>query len=362
MIKTIFPSKDATLYQASESVNTGYDEILEITKNISSSFGAIAVSRPVIQFDISTVSASLSAQGIHTGSASGSLKYFLKVFASEEKDVPAEYALSFHTLQGSWIMGSGRSTHLPVTTNGIGWKYRDGSVGATSWSSPGGTFLISGLGAIAEQTFANVSGDIEVDITSMVENWNNGTRPNYGILIKRSGSQETNSTEYGSLCYYSKNTHTIYSPRIEARYDDANHIITEEAGSVITLADEITIEPRIQPTYKQGTVERLFVDVNKKFGARSQAGTVGTIHTYFLPQSSSYAIIDNATGEYVYKHDQDATYVGRTGTAQNYFDFDTNGLFPDRYYGIEFKVNHYDGTNVIATRYYQPTVYFKVVK
>ena len=362
MIKTIFPSKDATLYQASESVNTGYDEILEITKNISGSFGALAVSRPVIQFDISTVSASLSAQGIHTGSTVGNLKYFLKIFASEEVDVPAEYKLSLHTLENSWVMGSGRSTHHPVTTNGIGWKYRDGSVGATAWSSPGGTFSTSGLGATAIKSFANVSGDIEVDITSMVENWNNGTRPNYGILIKRSGSQETNSTEYGSLYYYSKNTHTIYSPRIEARYDDAAHTITGASGSVITITDEIKIEPRIQPTYKQGTVERIFIDVHKKFGARSQAGVVGTAHTHYLPQSSSYAIIDNATGEYVYKHDQDATYVGRTGTAQNYFDFDTSGLFPDRYYGIEFKVNHYDGTAVVATRYYQPTVYFKVVK
>lgn len=360
MIKTIFPSKDATLFQASESMNTGYDEILEISKHISSSFGALAVTRPIIQFDFSTVSASLSAQAIHTSSDSGNLKYFFKAFASEEVDVPAEYKLSLHILTEGWVMGSGRSTHNPITTNGARWKYT-GMGGHDMWNSIGGSHSTASA-ASAEQSFANVSGDIEIDITTIVENWNNGTRVNNGLILKRSGSQESDSTEYGSLYYYSKNTHTIYSPRIEARYDDASHTISGVSGSEATLTDEINIEPRLQPTYKQGTVERIFVDVHKKFGARSQAGVVGFPHTHYLPPSSSYAVIDNATGEYVYKHDQVATYVGRTGTAQNYFDFDTAGLFPDRYYGIEIKVNHYDGTNVIATRYYQPSVYFKVVK
>jgi len=361
MIKTIFPSKDATLYQASESVNTGYDEILEVSKHISSSFGSLAVTRPVLQFDLSTISASLSAQSIHTGSDVGNLKYFLKVFASEEVDVPAEYKLSIHTISENWEMGSGRSTHNPITTNGVGWKYRKGETAAITWSTPGGVYSTNVTG-IAEQSFANVSVDIEIDVTHIVDSWNNGTHVNNGLLLKRSGSQESDSTEYGSLYYYSKNTHTIYSPRIEARYDDASHTMSGVSGSEATLSDEINIEPRLQPTYKQGTVERIFVDVHKKFGARSQAGVVGFPHTHYLPPSSSYAVIDNATGEYVYKHDQVATYVGRTGTAQNYFDFDTAGLFPDRYYGIEIKVNHYDGTNVIATRYYQPSVYFKVVK
>ena len=75
MIKTIFPSKDATLYEHTASMNTGLDPILEIRKDISGSGGDLMRSRAVIQFDTSTISASLSEQGINTGTDSGSLKY-----------------------------------------------------------------------------------------------------------------------------------------------------------------------------------------------------------------------------------------------------------------------------------------------
>ena len=48
-----FAQKDSTLYegQATQSVNTGLDEILEVRKEIDDSGQTINVSRIVIQFD-----------------------------------------------------------------------------------------------------------------------------------------------------------------------------------------------------------------------------------------------------------------------------------------------------------------------
>ena len=45
MIKTLFPTQDASLYEASESLNTGNDELLEVMKSVSGSYGALARSR-----------------------------------------------------------------------------------------------------------------------------------------------------------------------------------------------------------------------------------------------------------------------------------------------------------------------------
>ena len=44
----IFPEADTTLYQATGSGNTGIDEILEVTKTMSTSGGNVKVSRVLI--------------------------------------------------------------------------------------------------------------------------------------------------------------------------------------------------------------------------------------------------------------------------------------------------------------------------
>ena len=361
MIKTLYPIRDTTLYQASESANTSKDEILEISKYVSGSFGPLAVTRPVLQFNTTALSASLAAEGVTTDSATGGLKYFLKLFISKEEDIQRDYSLVVHPLQTPWEGGTGRSTSTPIVTDGCSWKYSDSETAGTEWSPAGGRVFDS-AGYSSVQTFTDVQGDIEVDVTETVERWHTGAINNYGLLIKRSGSQETDSSIQGSLYYYSSNTNTIYSPRIEARYDDASHAFTATSGSTITISDEIDIQPRLRPEYKQNSQERIAIITTQKNGARTQAGSVGSTFRSSLPQSSSYAIIDNATGEYVYKHDQHATYIARTGASEHCIDVDMNGLFPERYYAIEFKVNHYSGTNVIATRYYKSNTVFKVVR
>ena len=55
----IFPESDSTIYQATGSSNTGLDEILEVTKTMSTSGGNIKVSRILIKFDLTAISASM---------------------------------------------------------------------------------------------------------------------------------------------------------------------------------------------------------------------------------------------------------------------------------------------------------------
>ena len=47
-----FADKDATLYQASSSMNTGLDEILEVRKDVSDTGASVNASRILIKFDL----------------------------------------------------------------------------------------------------------------------------------------------------------------------------------------------------------------------------------------------------------------------------------------------------------------------
>ena len=68
------------------------------------------------------------------------------------------------------------------------------------------------------QNLINESPDVNVDVTDMVNMWLKGqsTKGNQGMLIRFSGSQETDSLHFGHLKFFSRNTHTIFSPRIRS--------------------------------------------------------------------------------------------------------------------------------------------------
>ena len=206
MIKTIFPLKDSTLYQSSQSLNAGIDEILDLEKIVSSSGGDLFLSRPIIQFDTTAISSSLAARGIHTGSEVGNLRWYLKMFISEERDINIEHSVKISAVSESWVMGQGRKSNDPITTVGCSWNYTDGLSVGTAWAGgvKGGSTHSADEIPEVTQTFNNVTGDIDVDVTSIVEKWHNGTITNNGFLISRPMNQELNDTEYGKLSYFSK--------------------------------------------------------------------------------------------------------------------------------------------------------------
>ena len=51
-----YATKDTTLYEASQSFNTGLDEILEIRKDMNDSGTVVYVSRALIKFDLTYIS------------------------------------------------------------------------------------------------------------------------------------------------------------------------------------------------------------------------------------------------------------------------------------------------------------------
>ena len=81
-----FADKDATLYEASASMNTGLDEILEIRKDVSDTGAVVDVSRILLKFDLTYISESVQS-GLITNP-----KYYLNLFDAKPSAL------------GQWVM------------------------------------------------------------------------------------------------------------------------------------------------------------------------------------------------------------------------------------------------------------------
>jgi len=359
MIYSIFPSKDATLYEQNGAMNSGIDEILELTKIVSASNTPnIFNTRIAIDFDTTGISASI-ASGEIPSSAGSQPKFYLKLFNVSQDQVPYEYTLAAMPISESWAMGLGRSTNTPVTKNGVSWVYKDIYAVGNEWSEAGGSTYTSSEFVVA-QTHNNTSGDIDMDVTSIITgSWSGGSisHLNNGILITRSGSQETDGVRYGSLKYFSNETHTIYPPRLEAKWDDS--IFT--TGSLIALAsDNISISTtNLQSEYSERAKVRVKLLARELYPTKTYTTTSVSSSPKYIPSSSYYSIIDASTDETIIPYDTSYTKISLDSSG-NYFNIWMDSLLPERLYKIGVRVDHRQYTN--QQEHFTCATLFKVIR
>ena len=126
MIYQIYPKKDTTIYEKINSLNTGLDAILEVSKTLESVLDTNNIPtlqsyapRILMQFDYSDLNTLIDA-GFNTSSIDS--KYELRLYAVQEKQLPTEFTLEVDTISGSWYMGLGRYDCIPYVTSGSSWK------------------------------------------------------------------------------------------------------------------------------------------------------------------------------------------------------------------------------------------------
>jgi hypothetical protein len=346
----IFPSADATLYSDSISQNTGLDEIIEFsTFNSTPSFSYTPqVSRALIQFSDSDLSNAWDLVGESTSSVS------LKLFAANVTGLNKDTTIEVHPVsQSSWNMGTGKRYDNPVTTNGVSWTWSDYS-GSNAWAQTGSTYYLES-GSVSTTVGYYSSPDLTFNITEIARFWSSSAYNNYGIVIKQTGSDEFNTNENTevTLRYYSRDTHTIYPPQLEFKWDD----FTFNTGSLTelnTLPATVALNENPGIFYPE-SVNRFRVNSRPEYpGQIWVTSSVNTIN-YYLPTASYWAIKDLDTNEYVV--DFDSTYTKLSVDASgSYFDVHMNGLEPERYYEILIQTTLNDSTLVFANNYY-----FKVI-
>jgi hypothetical protein len=211
-------------------------EVFSIYGRVSS--GSQELSRMLLKFPISQLSADRSDNILP---ASGKVSYYLRMFNTPtSKTTPRDYSLVVAAVTKDWQEGVGLDLegYKDLTEGNTGANWMSAS-NAQAWANYGGDYL-STADHIYSQSFSSGLGDMELDITPLVEKWIAGTQDNYGVLIKLSASYEASaSMEYVNLdeavvynpkgatkSYYTKrffargSQYFFKRPLLEARWDD----------------------------------------------------------------------------------------------------------------------------------------------
>ena len=376
-IYKIFPTKDTTLYSEFPNTNTGLDEIIEASTYVKDSKGQ--VSRYLIQFSTSEISDIISGK-----TSNGEWTAYLRNFNAVVTGLNLDTQLLFYPAAGVWGMGTGRYGDSPIVTNGSSWNWLDysGSVlwpisgfpayVTASWSGSvegGGNWYTGsnlGLNVTQSQTFtyANTK-DINVDVKSTVETWYSySLNPsdgfdNNGFVVKQTDSNEfvNNPNNQKTFRYFSIDTHTIYPPQLEFRWNDFTFDTGSSTNVVLPQVESFISIYNNAGTYYSQSIPRLRFAAMPKYPDRvfQTASLYST--NYYLPESQSlYAVKDTETNEFVIDFDGDYTRIS-ADTTSSYFDLYCNGLEPERYYTVLVKTT-IGGT----TKVFDNNIMFKVSK
>jgi len=367
-IYKIFPEKSATLYSYYPTINTGLDEILELSTFYSIN-DTNEVSRPIIKFPQDEIN------DVILNKVDGdNYDAYLKLSLANASQIPLNYTIECRPLASDWNMGTGRFSNSPSTTDGASWGYYD-QLGGDVWFVPGqfdtgttGSYQLgSNIGGglwLSDNLYKSVQSfthktplDIELQISNTVKDWYSNSINNYGVILKHSSSIEFTSASKFELKYFSGNTHTIYPPCLEIRWDDSSYFI----GTLPVIDSDLYVTSigNNKSNYQQDSVQRFRVKVRPKYPPRTFSTSSFTYSTvnYALPETSYWSIKDLDTEEIVV--DYDTTYTKLSCDDKgNYFDVYMNGLEPERYYQLLFKTILDTGETIIFDENY----YFKVIR
>jgi hypothetical protein len=364
-IYKIFPTKDATLYSQYPSENTGLDEILEISTINDGS--TLYTSRPLLQFSQTEINDLVSNK------ANGrSWQANLRLFLAYASNIPLNYSIYCYPVAQSWDMGTGHYQDSPIATDGASWGYRtpSGSWTTSSFSTyitasyistqvGGGSWYTgsSTLNPVATQSFDyTTSKDISINVTNAINLFTSGSIPNNGFILKKDTTLEYDINSQFQLRYFSIDTHTIFPPCLEFKWDDYSTVLTGSLSSSI-LTDPnfvLTLSNNVR-AYNINEIKKFRVNSRPKYPTRTFSTSSIYTTNYFLPTSSYWSIRDLDTNEIVVDFDNTYTKISADSDS-NYFTVYMNGLEPERYYKFLIKTI-IDNQTIISDDSY----FFKVI-
>lgn len=363
MYKTIYPISDATIYSQFPSKNTGVDQILTISKQTLGSatlensndvtYNSTYNSRILIKFDLTDISSSVASNKINAATA----QYFLTLRSTEAKNLPFAYDLYAYPVSGGWDNGRGFFNNNPEISTGVSWKYRTSKLVGDLWSTSSynanstGSFTVGGgsnwyTSSVASQSFNHTEPDVRMDVTGIVGKWISGSIANNGFVLKLSDTLEQNLVEFGKIDFFSRETHTIFVPRLEIYWDDydssGNSSVTEIESDQFVLYCK-----NLRESYSDSEKPKIRFGVRNlypEFQYASPYATTGSayLNSKRLPLSSYFQIQDTVTDEVIIPFNVIGTKIN-CDSLGNYIKLDCNSLMSERYYKIVVKSEFEDG-------------------
>ena len=395
---SIFPSKDTTIYSHPDRIhlNTGQDEILELVHEHSTSTGFYYPSRILLKWKDSEIK-DIFTNKLPNPTASYSAS--IELFAAEHKNVSDTYIISASMVSESWEEGTGRWEATPTSSDGATWIFKTTSSitvpGVDTWdalSFLGGTVATGSFFAGGDQNTpnpGNPSGggnwynlyngitevfdkdnrDIDIDVTTAITAISNSYTsnnnsypaaiPNNGFILHKSGRTEQFTASFGELKYFSAETHTIYPPKLTFKWDDSDYhpLITGYPSGNLDGHEMYMTLVNNKKTFQRESKPRFRIAARKRYPDRIFTTSSNFLDEKgYLPTSSYYSIRDAHTDEIVIPFDTEFTKLSADNNGM-YFDLFMEGLQPERYYKILFKISGLNDIQVIDDDYH-----FKIVR
>jgi hypothetical protein len=368
----IFPEKDTFILTKYPAQNTGRDEVLEISNvntiniNTSAQGDLPSVKRSLIQFKTTDIN------NIVNNKISGSaFQSNLKLYLANATISPLDYIIYAYPISGSWNMGTGREADILKTEDGCSWTWR-GASGSLAWTTSGfadfvtasysgsttggGTWYTgsSTLNPVSSQSFNYTSTkDISIDVTNTIKLWNSESIDNNGFILKLDDSVEFSDT-YVDTRYFSVDTHTIYPPALEFKWDDSIYSTTL---TQVTSSDFILAFTNLKQEFEDSGIYNFKVKARDTYPTRAFQTSSVYLNTKALPTSSYWGLKDAKTGEIVVDFDTTYTKISADNSG-NYFKVYMDGLEPERYYQLLIKIVVGGETLIIEDK----GNYFKIVR
>lgn len=342
MHKFYTSSYDASIYLQQPDQNAGRDEILEVGKLYYGS--TMDIARALLKFETGSLKTDIQSIG------TGSWKVYLNLKSANSEEIPLEYSIYANAVSQSWTMGTGTKFDN-ITTDGVSWKYRNGTTkwqentiagtavfatGTTgSANAEGGTWYITGS---ATQSYNYEPDDVRMDVTNIIHQWVSGSLPNNGFIVRHSIDSENDNLDYGILKFFSKETSTIYEPKLELVWDDSSFItgsLTPVTGSA-SDDDYKVIVSNLKREYPQNQKIKIRVKGRDMFPLKSFGTTFAYDQTKYLPTTTYYQIEDYKTGEVIFPFG-DYTKISCDSTS-NYFVVDLSTFPINRTYVLKLKI------------------------
>ena len=387
-----YPIVDSTIYEGniSSSINTGIDQILEVRKEVNSTGTTVGVSRILMKFDYGYISSS-----VQTGVIPSDAKFYLNLYDAVSSELAVEQSLHSYIVSGSWTGGTGFYSRDPVLSDGASWKYRDNDTTKTEWVSgsitQGGTWFTSSLSSqykvSASQNLVYETTDIRMDVSDLVKNhiYSSSLFPNNGFIIKRenvatsqslhsifdpttaTGSAEGDANHYGHLKFFSRETNTIFPPKLEVEWDDSAWSTGSLSALGSTDLDNLTVYfKNLKSEYKEKSKVKFRLVGRELYPTRGFETTPAALTVKSLPSGSQslghgtyYSVKDALTDDVIIPFGTGS--IVSCDSQGNYFNIWMDGFQPERHYKFEIKVVSGSGADE-SSIVYDDGYEFKVVR
>lgn len=378
----LYPEKDTTIYSHPyrQDLNTGIVETLSLASEKGNTDDLYYPSRILLKFKDSELTEVLQDR------VSGSFAANLKLYATEySKNLPTTQKVELYPLyRDEWGNGTQRYLERPynnnVTSNGASWLYKDNGTSKTSWSPivarttasfSGSTTPVSGglwyTGSGFESTQSiEITNDFDLNfnVTSQIQKYSaslfaSQTYPNgidnEGFIILRENDVHNNTTDQGTLKYFSVDTNTIFSPTLAIKWDDSTYETASRADILTSGKIQLDITNN-KGTYRQTEESTFRIHSRKQFPTRTFTTSSDYLKVDYLNSASYYSIEDYTSKEVIVPFDTSYTKLSADKDGM-YFKLYMQGLQPERYYRILIRHDNNDGINI-----YDDDIYFKVVR